>query len=84
MNRKYVYVDKIGRIVIQPQFGEIAINSEYADAQGINDNTLSSFRLGVAIGGRLGYIDKAGKVVINPQFDTARPFYGGLAFVRIG
>ena len=64
------YIDKTGKIVINPQFDEAW--------------TFSEGLAKVKIGNKLGYIDKTGKYVINPQFDKAEKFSNGLAKVDIG
>jgi len=67
---KWGYIDKKGKIVIDPQF----------DSTGIFSEGLAT----VKIGNKWGYINKKGKIVINPQFDFARSFSEGLATVEIG
>ena len=67
---KWGYIDKAGKIVINPQFDDAFDFSE-----GLAP---------VAIGDEWGYIDKGGKFVINPQFDGALVFSEGLAMVGIG
>jgi hypothetical protein len=89
---KWGYIDRSGKMVIQPQF-------EYA-------GPFSEGLAVVQIEGKLGYIDKSGKIVITPQFflysrnfdesgkivfkpmdkniqqfDIAQSFYEGLAAV---
>jgi hypothetical protein len=70
-NGKYGYIDKKGRIVINPQF-DLAL--EFSEGLA---------RVRVEIGGKQGYIDKSGKIVINPQFDLADEFSQGLAPVLV-
>lgn len=68
---KYGYIDKTGKIVINPQF----------------DDGAGSFSEGLAsveIGDKWGFIDKTGKYVINPRFFYACSFSEGLAWVKIG
>ena len=67
---KIGYIDKTGKIVINPQF----------DGVGIFAEGLAKVR----IGDKYGYIDKTGKIVINSQFDGVGNFAEGLAKVRIG
>jgi hypothetical protein len=50
---KWGYIDKGGRIVINPQFDSVGLFSE-----GLAD---------VGLGGRHGSIDKTGRYVWNPQ-----------------
>ncbi|MBW4558517.1 MAG: WG repeat-containing protein [Trichormus sp. ATA11-4-KO1] len=65
---KYGYINKTGRIVIQPQFDNAYHFEDLAS---------------VKIGDKYGYIDKSGKVVIPPQFDAAYEFKEGLAPIKI-
>ncbi len=60
---KLGYIDKAGKVVVEPQFDRAENFSEGLAA--------------VRVGGRrgtCGYIDKTGKFAINPQFDDARAF----------
>jgi hypothetical protein len=71
MGGKSGFVDKEGKIVINPKFEEAIpfINGLAA----------------VKIGKQYGYIDKTGKIIINPQFDNALPFSEeGLAMIQVG
>lgn len=65
---KYGYIDKTGKIVIEPQFSRAENFS----------NGLALFSDGK---GGLGYIDKKGKVVIKPKYEWAKSFSEGLAAV---
>ena len=67
-NGKYGYIDKSGRVVIQPQFF-------YAD-------DFSDGLARISKNGKWGYIDKNGKIVINPQFEVAYDFSDGLARIK--
>ena len=67
---KYGYIDKTGKLVINPQFDDA--------------HDFSKGLARVRIGDKWGYIDKTGKYVINPQFDGASDFSEGLAMVWIG
>ena len=58
MASKYGFIDKNGKVVIEPQFYDVHTRGE-GFAQVEKD-------------GKWGYIDKNGKVVIEPQFDDAR------------
>ena len=60
-NNKYGYIDKTGKIVIQPQFDEA--NAFYEGLASVEKNK------------KWGYIDKTGKIVIQPQFDLAGNFF---------
>ena len=64
----YGYIDKSGKVVIEPQFDE-----ERAFSEGLAQ---------VEKDGKWGFIDKSGKVVIEPQFDWVSDFSEGLAKVR--
>lgn len=67
LNRKYGYIDKTGKIVINPQF-------DYA-------YDFSEGMAVIRQNGKYGYIDKSGKIVIPPQFDEASNFSYGIAVV---
>jgi hypothetical protein len=69
---KLGFIDKTGRVVIEPLFRETSGFSEGLAAVKIIGND-----------GRYvwGYIDRAGKFAVTPQFTQARPFAGGLAQV---
>lgn len=66
---KFGYIDKSGKLTINPQFDDAHDFSEGLAA--------------VEINGKWGYIDKTGKFVINPTFDIADDFSGGLAKVWV-
>src|SRR6516225_80814 len=66
---KYGYIDKTGKMVIQPT---------YAGAQRFSDG-LAAVQLQPPPAGKVGYIDETGKMVIPPQFETADPFSEGRA-----
>ena len=68
MAKKYGFIDKSGKMVIEPQFDGASDFSEGL-AQVEKD-------------GKWGFIDKSGKVVIEPQFDWVSDFSEGLAKVR--
>src|ERR1035437_3884839 len=69
VNGRWGFVDKSGKLVINPQFDRAEVLAE----------RLAAVRLG-----RWGYVDVSGKVVINPQFDKADVFSDGLAAVKLG
>ncbi len=71
---KYGYMDKTGRLVINPQF-----DGAWSFSEGLA--MVGSGGWGTR---KYGYIDKTGKYVIAPQFDKALSFSGGLARVKIG
>ena len=72
MAKKYGYgfIDKSGKVVIEPQFDNVSAFSEGL-AQVEKDD-------------KWGFIDKNGKVVIEPQYDYVRDFSEGLAEVCKG
>jgi hypothetical protein len=84
-NEKFGYIDKTGRVAIEPRF-DIAFGFSEGLAQ-------------VRIDRKYGYIDKSGKMVIEPQFpqpqisdiigrphpsDHDRPFRNGLTSIGVG
>ena len=68
---KYGYINREGRVVIEPQFG--------------NDSAIpfSDGLAPVKIDDRYGYINRDGKIVIAPQFDYANEFVEGMARVKM-
>ncbi|HDS30236.1 MAG TPA: WG repeat-containing protein, partial [Firmicutes bacterium] len=70
---KWGFIDKTGKITINPQFDRAESFSE----------GLARVRLGDWKTGKWGFIDKTGQFVISPQFDEASSFYEGLASVEI-
>ena len=64
------YIDRDGRIVINPQFEKAGPFSE-----GL---------AWIEIDRRFGFIDRSGKIVVNPQFESADGFSEGLARVEMG
>jgi len=84
---KWGYVDRSGRVVIQPQFEDAGDFSEgLAPVKVYSEETIwcprdeSGSRSGFTM--KWGYIDKTGKLVIPPQFETAEPFSEGLAAIH--
>ncbi len=67
---KYGYIDKTGKIVINPQFTD--------------SSSFSEGLAKVRIGKKYGYIDRTGKLVINSRFVWASDFSEGLAAVLKG
>jgi WG containing repeat len=65
---KWGYLDKTGKMAIEPQFAEALRFSEGLAA--------------VKNGDKWGYIDKSGKMAIAAQFETAYQHEGGLAAVK--
>jgi hypothetical protein len=66
---KWGYIDKTGKVVIEPQFTE---------ARDFNQGIAR-----IKTGSRWGYIDDTGKIVIKPHFERARDFSEGLASVKM-
>src|SRR5918911_1856272 len=66
---RYGFVDRVGRVVIKPQFDAVRPFAE---------------GLAVALVGRqYGFIDKRGQWVIQPRFDKVSSFSEGLALVVV-
>ena len=68
MESKYGFIDKSGKVVIEPQFD---------DAGGFSEGLAR-----VEKDGKWGFIDKSGKVVIEPQFDEVGDFSEGFGKVK--
>jgi hypothetical protein len=68
---KWGFVDKEGKVKINPQFSNTGNFSNGKCAVKNSD-------------GKCGYIDKEGKIVINYQFDEAKEFVSGKAIVVLG
>lgn len=69
-NGKYGYIDKSGKVVIQPQ---------YDNTMGFNEGLAAT-----SSGGKYGFIDTKGNWVIKPQFDFTYIFMDGAAMVKTG
>jgi WG containing repeat len=70
VNDKRGYIDRNGRIVIEPQFDGATSFSEGLAVIATSENGYAE-----------GYIDSTGVIVIRPQFDKATEFSEGLALV---
>jgi len=68
---QYGFIDKTGKMVIDPQFEQVFEFSEGLAAVRTKEDVW-------------GFIDKSGKMVIEPKFDDVRNFSEGFASVRIG
>lgn len=68
-NGKFGFMERSGRMVIQPQFDD-ALN-------------FSEGMAWVRVGKKVGFIDKAGRIVVTPQFDDAQSFVYGRAGVKL-
>ena len=71
VNSRHGYIDRTGKVVVQPRFGRAIPFSEGLAAAS-------------EPGGKWGYIDSTGTYAIAPQYDTAAPFKEGLAAVQFG
>jgi predicted DNA-binding WGR domain protein len=69
MNNKWGYINKEGKVVIEPQFDE---------AEFFNEGLAR-----VQMNNKWGYINKEGKIVIEPQFKNGFDFNEGLARVQM-
>lgn len=69
-NGKFGFIDKTGKVVIEPQYDYVEPFSEGMAR--------------VEVGDKWGFVDEKGKLVIAPQFDAAHDFSEGLAGVKIG
>lgn len=69
---KWGFIDKTGKVVIEPRFAQLENFSE----------GLAAARIERA--GKWGYIDRTGRVVIEPQFDLGGQFHEGFAAVKVG
>ncbi len=67
---RWGYMDRLGQLIIPPQFEEAGWFSGGAAA--------------VKRDGRWGYIDRTGRLFVEPQFDQASSFSRGLAPVKVG
>ena len=67
---KWGFIDRAGKMIIEPRF-----ELQSAFSEGLAD---------VQIEGDEGYIDKTGKMVISPQFTYAGDFSEGLAPACVG
>jgi len=70
----YGYIDKTGKMAIEPQFNEAWDFQEGLARIRMGDDYANS---------KYGYIDKTGKTVIEPQFNEAGDFQEGLARIYI-
>lgn len=67
---KWGWIDRTGKFIISPQFGEA-----YDFREGL---------AAVESGGKWGYVGRTGSWVIEPRFETAGSFSQGLAAVKEG
>jgi len=80
VNGKVGFIDRSGRLVVQPQFDS---SRGFREGRGLICVGGCSAP-GGSSGAKYGYIDETGKIVINPQYDAAEPFVEGLAAVCAG
>lgn len=74
----YGYIDKTGKMIVEPEFFEAREFSEGLAAVLTNDSA------GGVVVGEWGYINKRGQLVIKPIFSEANSFSEGLAAVEVG
>ena len=70
VNGKYGFIDKDGKLVVEPNLDQVYFFSEDGLAQACIDD-------------KWGLIDKDGKFVIEPKFDSIDHFNDGLARARV-
>jgi len=69
---KWGYIDRQGRVVVEPQYDEAYPFSEGLGRIGIDQETV----------GKFGFVDATGATAIEPQFSWASDFSEGLALAR--
>lgn len=75
VNGKWGFIDRSGKIVIEPKFDAFHYWSHFREGDGL---------LVIQVGGKWGYCDQTGAIKIAPRFDEAREFSDGLAAVKVG
>lgn len=75
VNGKAGYIDRTGKVVLEPQFDGASYFSEGLAVISVGRNTIYT------AGYSQGYIDETGAVVIKPQWDATSSFSEGLAAV---
>ena len=80
---KYGFVDRTGKVVINPQFDSVSQFSEGLAVVCLGKCEFFANQIHPDES-KYGYIDESGKFVVNPQFDYALDFSGGLAPVCMG
>jgi hypothetical protein len=71
MNGRYGFIDKTGKMVVEPQFQRAL---EFSEGLAVVEDAK----------GQWGYVDTTGKLAIKSLFSAAFPFSEGLASVRMG
>jgi hypothetical protein len=83
-NGKWGFIEKTGKIVINPQFDDLKPDTfGYTFQDDIFLDGLACVNIGGNHDGKWGYIDKTGKYIVNPQYLMAEPFSEGLAAVNV-
>jgi hypothetical protein len=82
MDKAFGYIDRAGRVTINPQFNSATDFSEGLARVLVGGHFDSSVNR--VVDAKWGFIDRTGKYVIMPQFDHAGDFHEGLAMVGIG
>lgn len=72
INDRWGYIDKTGRLIVEPKF-----DWGWKFSEG-----LAKVRVGSGLG-KEGYIDRTGRVIIEPQFSNGGDFSEGLASVEV-
>lgn len=75
VNGKQGFINKIGKIVIEPEFLQCSYQSRFVDGLAVICTKESD---------KAGFIDKTGNFVIEQKFSDARNFSEGLAAVYFG
>lgn len=78
VNGKAGYIDRTGKIVLEPKFDGASYFSEGLARVSFGRDTI------ITEGFNQGFIDENGKVVIEPKWDAVSHFSEGLACVKIG
>lgn len=75
VNGKAGYIDRTGKIVLEPQFDGASYFSEGLARVSVGRDTI------ITQGFSQGFIDESGKIVIQPRWDVVSHFSDGLAAV---
>jgi len=73
IKNKWGFIDKSGKIAIQPQFESV---SDFSNGFSVIIKEIKGKKL-------RGFINKKGEIVINPQFDQAYSFFEGFALIKM-
>lgn len=73
VNKKYGFIDRTGKIMIQPQFDYA---KDFVDGRAVVAVYNPDFKM--------DYIDETGKIAVSQQFNQTRDFSEGLGAVGIG